>query len=322
MIGKKAKSKRREKTNLELRMDLVSENWVIVASVRGNKPNNFWGAPLKKCPFCGLKSNEEVFVISNDYPAVSPISKVKEKTKGGIYKKMPARGFHEIVITKNHSKQLADLPQKTIKEVINVWQSRYLALKDKKFVNHISIFQNHGPKSGASITHPHSQIITTPLVDVDLRQALANSKKYYQKNKKCLYCQMTQYELKKKERIVFENEDFVALCPFASRRSFQIIISPKKHFSYFENIESGPKEHLAECFKIVLSKIKKGLGDPSYNFYLHTAPSNGKKHDYYHWHFTILPKTQEFSGFEMGTQLEIINVKPEDAAEHLRKTKI
>jgi len=337
MIKKELK---KAKSCSELRMDLVSGDWVIVASNRVQKPNDFKKSKgisskisSKNCPFCDLKNQKKpvlligskknwtVAVIPNIYPAVSPNFKLQEKIKGGIYKKMPAVGFHEVLITRDHQKQLADLPLKKIKEVIDVWQTRYLSLKNKKFVNHISIFQNHGPESGASVAHPHSQIITTYLVDVDLKNALNNAKKYYNKNKKCLYCQMTDYDLKKKKRIVFENNNFIALCPFASKKSFQVIISPKKHLSYFENMTEKEKKDLAESFKIVLGKIKKGLDDPSYNFYLHTAPCDGKKHNYYHWHFTILPKTQNWAGFEMGTHLEIIAIKPEEAARYLRKIK-
>lgn len=344
-----------KKTRLfsELRLDLVSGDWVIVASNRFQKPNDFkkpksvsLKMSSKNCPFCNLETQKEptlvmangkiisnskklpvdwtTVIVPNIYPAVSFNFKPREKTEkteGEIYKKMPAVGFHEVLITKEHRKQLADLSLGRIKEVISAWQIRYLSLKDKKFVNHISIFQNYGPESGASIAHPHSQIITTYLIDVDLKNALNNAKKYYNKKKKCLYCQMMNYDLKKKKRIVFENNNFVALCPFASKKSFQIIISPKKHLSYFENITEKEKEDLAESFKIILNKIKKGLNNPSYNFYLHTAPCDGKKHNYYHWHFTILPKSRSWAGFEMGTHLEIITVKPEEAAQRLRKIK-
>ena len=111
----------------------------------------------------------------------------------------------------------------------------------------------------------------------------------------------------------------MALCPFASRSAFQVIISPKNHLPYFEKATQKEKWQLAEIFQKVLSKLYKGLSDPAYNFYLHTAPCDGKKYPYYHWHWTILPKTSISAGFEIGTRMEISTITPEKAAEYLRK---
>ncbi len=316
----------------ELRMDLVSKDWVIISSIKAKKPHDFKkGRKLKKCPFCDIGTQHKpvlfipddkdwaVAVVPNKYPALVPHFKLEERKEGGLYKKMNAVGFHEVIITRDHKKQLADLSVKRVRQVIDAYQARYLDMKGRKFVNHISIFHNHGPLSGASLAHPHSQMITTFLLDVDLKNALSRAKKYHKDKKRCLYCDMIKYDLKVKKRIVFENKSFVALCPFASKTSFQVAITPKKHLSYFEDITSQEKEDLAEVFKKVLFKIKKGLNNPSYNFYLHTAPADNKKHDYYHWHFTVLPKMEDWSGFEIGTRLEIISTSPEQAAEYLRK---
>ena len=236
-----------------------------------------------------------------------------------MYQRVDAVGFHEIVVTRNHEKPMALFSIEEIKEVIDVYQERYLSLMKEKFVNHISIFQNYGLEAGASIPHPHSQIITTPLIDVDLRRASINAKKYFRKHKECLYCAMNKWEIKFKKRLVFENKDFLVVCPFASKSAFEMIISPRKHLPYFEKITESEKWQLAEAFKAALWKIYKGLGDPSYNFYLHTSPCNGKEYPYYHWHWTILPRTGVWAGFEIGTKMEISTIEPEKAAEYLRK---
>ena len=130
---------------------------------------------------------------------------------------------------------------------------------------------------------------------------------------------MTNWERKVRKRIVFENRDFLVLCPFASKAAFEMIISPKKHLSYFERTTEKEKCQLAEAFQIALSKLFKALNDPAYNFYLHTSPCDGKKYPYYHWHWTILPKTATWAGFEIGTHMEISTIEPEKAAEYLRK---
>ncbi|MDD2913238.1 MAG: HIT domain-containing protein [Candidatus Pacebacteria bacterium] len=328
----------------ELRFDLVSKNWVVVASGRAKRPESFKKKKKKKplqdknCPFRTLANQEQpvlmtykgkevpfgskkwtLAVIPNKFPAVVPSLKLNERIEGGIYEKMDAVGFHEVVITKSHSRHMADFKVNEVKEVFNAYRKRYLFLKKQKHVNHISIFHNQGEKAGASVNHPHSQIITTPLIDVDLLGALSNSEKYFKKTNKCIYCKMSDWERKEKERVVFENKEFIALCPFASKSAFQIIITPKKHRPYFEKISEKEITFLSEAFSSVMKKIKKGLGDPDYNFYLHSAPCDGKKHDYYHYHWTILPRTSTFAGFEIGTRMEILVVKPEKAAKYLRE---
>ncbi|MEK7624513.1 MAG: galactose-1-phosphate uridylyltransferase [Patescibacteria group bacterium] len=340
-----------QKSLSELRFDLASGDWVVIATGRAKRPESFKKEKREKaevlenqCPFCDLKNQETptlVFsgnkkinfktgdkipenwttvVIPNKYPAFNSGESLDKRVEGNLYQTINALGFHEVVITRNHEKQLARLSIKEIKEVISVYQERYLNLKGKKFVNHISIFHNHGREAGASVEHPHSQIITTPLVDVDSKKSLLNSKEYQKANKKCIYCRMNDWERKVGKRVVFENKYFLVICPFASKTAFEMIISPKKHLTYFEKITEKEKEHLAEAFKVALNTLYKALNDPAYNFYLHTAPSNDNgNHDYYHWHFTILPKTAIPAGFEIGTMMEISTIEPEKAAEYLRK---
>ena len=258
-------------------------------------------------------------LIPNKYPAFLPEPKVREIIEGGLYQKVNAVGYHELVITRDHEKTFATLPVERVKEVIDVYQRRYLMLAKEKFVNYVSIFYNHGQQAGASQPHPHSQLITTPLIDIDLKQALNNSEKYFKAKNKCVYCQMLAWEKKVKQRIVFENKSFLVICPFASKAAFEMIITPKKHSAYFEKISEPDKWLLAEALKTALLKLYKGLGDPAYNFYLHTAPCDGANYNYYHWHWTILPKTKPWAGFEIGTRIEISAIEPEKAAAYLKK---
>jgi UDPglucose--hexose-1-phosphate uridylyltransferase len=334
----------------ELRLDLVSRDWVVIATGRARRPETFkkekpatQATPKKDCPFCNISTQEKptlifsrgrrfsfekwdkvpkdwtLIVIPNKYPAFSPYPELDRRIEGRLYQKINAAGFHEVVVTRHHTKQMAQFSVEQVKEVFDAYQARYLDLMPQKFVNHISIFHNHGEEAGASIAHPHSQIISTPLIDVDLRNALSNSKVYSKKEKKCVYCRMNEWERKVKKRVVFENKDFLVVCPFASKTAFQVIVSPKKHLSYFERIKEEEQWNLAEAFQIALNKIYKGLNDPAYNFYLHTAPCDDQNHSYYHWHWTVLPKTATWAGFEIGTRMEISTIEPEKAAEYLRK---
>ncbi len=331
----------------ELRFDLISKDWVVIATGRAKRPEMFKRERREEtknsketCPFCRAEKLEKptliyaggkkikgdkipahwtTIVVPNKFPAFLPHPDLDEKIEGNLYKKMNAVGFCELVVTRDHEKSLAILPLEHMKEVIDSYQERYLDLMKKKFVEYVSIFHNHGVEAGASQNHPHSQIVTTPLIDVDLQKALLSSERYFKKNKKCLYCEMNEWERKIKKRIVFENEDFLAVCPFASKAAFEVIISPKNHLPYFERINEKEKKQLAEALRAALHKLYKGLRDPAYNFYLHTSPCDKKNYSYYHWHWTILPKTATWAGFEIGTRMEISTIEPEKAAEYLRK---
>jgi len=331
----------------ELRLDLISKDWVVIATGRGKRPEMFKSEKRsevkiskEKCPFCNIdidKSSQEkpllVFsdekknnfdnwttvVIPNKYPAFLPHPDFDKKLEGELYQTMNAVGFCELVVTRDHAKSLALLPENQVGEVIDSYRERYLNLKEKSNVNYISIFHNHGQEAGASQPHPHSQIITSPLIDVDLQRALYNSEKYFNAKRKCVYCQMNEWEKKTKKRVIFENEDFLVICPFASKSAFEIIISPKNHLPYFERINEKEKKQLSQAFKVALYKLYKGLNNPAYNFYLHTSPCDKKDYSFYHWHWTILPKTAALGGFELGTRMEISTIEPEKAAEYLRK---
>ena len=331
----------------ELRYDLVSKDWVVIATGRAKRPEMFkkekrksLEMPKSQCPFCRLdlaanpvlvlnhgkkmkmegKKPEKwtLMVIPNKFPAFSSYGSLEEKTHGP-YKTMDGVGFHEVVDTRDHKKQIAQFSVGQIKEVIDAYQERYLDLMNEEFVNYISIFHNHGHEAGASLGHPHSQIITLPVIDPDLQSSISGSKNYFSGQKKCVHCVMLEQDLKDGKRIVFENSDFVVLVPFASKIAFETRIYPKEHHAYFERITGGQKESLAEAFKAALEKLYKGLGDPAYNFFIHTAPCDGKNYDHYHWHLEILPKTQIWAGFELGAGIEISTICPETAAEYLRK---
>ncbi len=328
----------------ELRYDLASGNWVVVAAGRSKRPETFKTESKKRsdsdnCPFCNEEAYEHfieattdgettkkgilpedwsVAVIPNKFPAFFPGKELKEKIKGGLYKRMNAIGYHEVIITEDHQRALGEMSFKEARDLFLTYRNRYRDLKDKEHVNYISIFHNHGSEAGASIAHPHSQLATTPLIDVDLKSALKISYEYRKEEDSCLHCDMQRWEKEEGERIVYENEEFLVLCPFASKVAFQLVVTPKKHLSNFEEINEDLLDSLTDAFLRAMNMLNKGLGDPPYNFYLQTAPCDGKDYDHYHWHWTILPRTAVFAGFEFGARMEISTIKPETAAQHLK----
>jgi len=327
----------KKKTISELRFDLVSKDWVVIATGRAKRPENFIQPQRQKakveqkdCFFCNLgtqekpvleykveKSEWQLVVIPNKYPAFSQTDSLHERAEGP-YSLMDGVGFHEVVITRDHEKSLAELPIRQVRQVIDAYQERYLELANEKFVNYISIFHNHGAEAGASIAHPHSQIIAIPLIDPDLLRSLTGSRMFFENQGECVHCKMLEWDLEDGRRIVYENKEFVVLTPFASRMAFEIRIYPREHHSYFERIKDNEKDMLAEALQAALKKIFKGLNNPAYNFFIHTSPCDGKDYSHYHWHLEILPKTSVWAGFELGAGIEISTIEPETAAEYLR----
>ncbi len=345
----------KHKSLSELRRDLVTGDWVLIATGRSKRPNAFkakrekYNQPKITCPFENpqksgngepllvfnargerktldewRKKQNDWFlqVIPNKYPAVSP-GVCDENHQVGPYFVTDGVGFHEVIVTKNHTKQPAKFSQKEIEILVNAYKERYLALKTQNCVRYISIFHNHGKESGASLSHPHSQLIAIPTTPQDVRKSLTGAGDYYDAHKKCVHCVMLEWEMLDKKRIVFENELAVAFCPFISRKAFEIRIFPKLHQPYFEQTDFEGMRKIAEVLRVSLAKLFKGLKDPAYNFFIHTAPiESSEKWHYYHWHIEILPKTGIWAGFELGTGIEVSSITPEKAAEFLRSVKI
>ncbi len=319
----------------ELRYDLLTNDWVIVApkrNLRLKKTNN--------CPFCDIIEQEKpilifnkgkkvdnleewtTVVIPNKYPIFDSKEKIKEKEENEFHLKITSGGFHEIVVTKEHNKPIAQLSLERVKELISCYKERYNELRNYDFVKYILIFQNHGKEAGASQEHPHSQILTSPLIDKEFNIILSNSKEYFKKNNSCLQCKINKKEKEFKKRIVFENNDFIAFCPFAPKFLFQVTISPKKHSASFEEITEKQIESLAQAFKEVLAMYNAVLDKPAYNFYLHSAPcKDGFCDAYFHWYWNFFPRISKLAGFEMGANMEILTITPEDQAMLLRKKK-
>jgi len=335
---KKKKKKKNGHHPSELRMDLVSNDWVVIATGRARRPDSFAKnhrnrnvVEPKDCPFCQPEVLETALfktirsdgswvamAIPNKYPAFSPQKSLNER-KEGPNRLMDGHGFHEVIITYDHEKPMALFSQEDVKKVVDMYQARYLTLMNQEFIKYVSIFHNHGEEVGASVAHPHSQIIAIPVIDPGLQSSISGAESFHTSQGKCVYCTMIEWDIKDGRRIIYENEEFVVLCPFASQISFEVRVYPKKHQPYFEQMDVKDKRLFADALRVALNKIYQGLKDPAYNFYVHTSPCDGANYDFYHWHLNILPKTSIWSGFEIGAGIEISTLEPEKAAEFLKK---
>ncbi|MBI5145375.1 MAG: galactose-1-phosphate uridylyltransferase, partial [Candidatus Omnitrophica bacterium] len=174
--------------------------------------------------------------------------------------------------------------------------------------------------------HSRSQLIATPVNPKRVKEELVGARHYYDYHERCVFCDLIKQELESKDRLILDIDGFIAIAPFASRFPFEVWILPKKHSSDFINLEMDMRLDLGRIIKKVLLKLKKGLGDPPYNYILHTAPFRRPKIGYwksidsdYHWHIEIMPRLTRVAGFEWGTGFYICPLPPEDAAKFLRE---
>lgn len=336
----------------ELRQDIVSGDWVVIATGRGRRPHDFakkdgdhwWNKQKKNCPFDqlldsafyvimkngevhklskknrqSLEKNWFLQIVPNKFPAFGKGVCAVER-KMGPYRWEDGVGFHEVVITRSHEKSIISMENSEVEYLVRAFRDRYIELKDEDCIQYISMFHNHGPEAGASMAHPHSQIIAVPVMPPDVGRSIKGSAVYYHKNKKCVHCVMVEFEKREKSRIVYENEEFITFAPFASRTAFEMRIFPKKHSPTFESVHNSEISYLAEALKSSLLKLSKGLNGPSFNFFIHTSPAgNTEALRHYHWHMEILPKTAIWAGFEISTGIDISTIAPEKAAAFLRK---
>jgi UDPglucose--hexose-1-phosphate uridylyltransferase len=320
----------------QLRHDILRDEWVIVSTNRNNRPDNFIAEKTVE-----YKESEDVFldpektnqeedvliyhddkgewttrVFPNKFPAV--INDEQKDCSEGPYKAMNACGYHEVVITRDGRRTFALLEQYELAEVIDAYRERYLELMSSKNVSSITIFHNHGQKAGASVVHPHSQIITLPVVQPAVAREIANCKEYTQKNNEHLFENIVEYELENGQRIVYTNDKFIVYCPFASSRAFQMRVLPREPQPYFERITPEMEMFLADALSHALKALYNGFDDPDFNYYLHTAPCDGQAYDEYSYYIDIFPRTHVYAGFEFATDVEIIPVAPENAGRFLR----
>jgi len=328
--------------NSELRQDIVSGDWIIIAPGRAHRPQqliekrkkikreraSIRGCPLENPQKYGAdepillyenKHGWELMLVQNKYPALTHDGIAVVSKKHGPYHIIPGVGHHDVIITRDHDKNFSALSFEHARLVFRSFRDRYMMLLDDKNMAYVTIFHNWGQSAGASIYHPHYQLMAIPVIPPDIQHSLRGSFAFFKKNAKCVHCVMMEFELKEKKRIVYENEKAVAFAPFVSRQPFEIRVFPKKHLSYFENTLDEDTEAVIDCLSNALKKIEANLADPDYNFFIHTAPiENKKKYKHYHWHIEILPKISIQAGFELGTGVDINVVNPDEAAKILR----
>ncbi len=326
----------------ELRKDPVVGRWVIIATERARRPSDFVAQPVRpvgtECVFCagnehktppeilagrspGSRPNEPGWsyrVVANKFPALR-IEGELEPAGEGLFDRMNGVGAHEVVIeTPEHTASLATLPVAAVADVLVAFRERLRDLKKDPRLEYVLVFKNHGEPAGASLEHPHSQLIATPIIPIMVAEELTGAARYYQLKERCVWCDILHQERRGRRRTIVEAGGFVALAPFAPRFPFETWILPAVHRAGFD--ESGVDElhGLAGLLSDFLRRMNRVLQHPPFNFMLHTAPLRGGELESFHWHLEVIPKLTSVAGFEWGSGFFINPVPPEDAAEALR----
>jgi len=340
----------------ELRFDPLQRRWVIIAAGREARPTDFGPLPDTEietvCPFCEGNEDQtppEIFadrdeggspdspgwrvrVIPNKFPALGEGGQVELRTVG-LYGAMAGVGAHEVIIeTPEHSIGLADLNEGQILLVFKTFRRRILALQQDERFRYCILFKNHGAASGASLSHAHTQLVALPIIPETVTTEVAAAGIYFEKEKRCLMCDLIDRDLAARERIIRDDADFLSVTPFASRFPFECRVIPVDHNSAFETISNETLGRLTAAMKDTLLRLKDGLKDPPYNIILHTVPnygsSPGRSKDTemlemsYHWYFEIVPRLTKLGGFELGTGMNINQMPPEEAARFLREVEV
>ncbi len=328
----------------EFRQNMISKEWVIIATERAKRPDQFLTKREEKnlpphredCPFC--PGNESmtppaVFsiekgrswslrVVPNKFAALQS-HLTTERRREGRFLKADGFGIAEVIIeTPLHNRTIATMDLEEVRNTVIAYRERYLALSKVKQIDLITIFRNYGERAGTSLEHPHSQIIATPIVPPHVRNPLYQSQLACDTYGNCIYCEMMEEEMRQKVRVIQESEYFIALCPFASRSPFETRIYPKIHRSSFGSVNDEELMDFAKILQDTLKRIYYGLQNPDYNYIIRSAPIEDCDVKYHHWYVVIVPKLTTPAGFEIGTGIYINTTLPEECAHFLREVQI
>lgn len=331
----------------EFRQDPVSGDWVLFATKRGKRPGareqGQFFQTKEEClfeperlsqqekPVVAYRNGNRIddpkpdgdwttIVIPNKFPVVAPglCSPIHAE---GIFNMADGRGFHELVITRDHDRYFAQFSDAEVAEVLTAYRDRYQNMAADKCGAYIQIFHNHGHLAGATVYHNHSQILSMPIVPGGILKSMENCHRYFEKTGRHIHEELMDWEIKEQKRIIFENEKFIALCPYVSRTPYEIRIFPKSRSAYFEDLAEADIPMLAEALRTALVKTNNALGGIDYVFFIHTAPPRNSEqptHNHYHWHIEILPRFSPAAGLELGANVFVNFADPDEAAAELR----
>jgi len=325
----------------ETRQDRITQQWVACAPDRSSRPHKTGSrspepppddTPVEGCPFCPghedqlptilweLAADDDrpwrTRAVPNKYSALSS-SPPDVDAAPSLYCTRRSHGQQEVIIdTPNHHQALARMPVAQVDALLQTYLTRYRALREADL--YPFLFRNHGAKAGASIPHPHSQVIGTDFPPPQIEREEAAARRRYEEHDRCPYCEMIDVELDANVRLVRTTEDFVAFVPFAARVPYELWILPRRHEPEIGRLDADERSELARLLRAVARRLRTCLDDPDYNFFFRTALAYDSDAPHLHWSLRLRPRTNVEAGFELSTGMLINPSIPERDAAVLR----
>ena len=316
----------------ELRQDPLTRDWVILSPGRAARPHDTNGDVAVRCPFCPGREAQTppevdritigddwaVRVVPNRYALLEPGALSRQAAEFG--RRMPGIGAHEVIIeTPEHERTLGTLPQAQLRRVLAMYLRRSRVLAETvPAASQIVVFRNQGERAGTSLTHPHAQIVATPVVSPEVRRRIADEIAWFDATGRCATCEMLKRELGCGDRIVHESPGFVTVAPFASPHPYQLQVVPGHHAASFLDAGEDLLDDLAQHLHDVAAVLEAQLEVPHYNLVVLTPPLDQIHLRANHWLIELVPRLTTPAGFELGARISVNTVTPEDAAHRLR----
>ncbi len=235
-----------------------------------------------------------------------------------FFQRFSGSGYHEVVIeSPDHDRGYAELAAPGVALTWRAYRDRFLEWRQDRRIRCGLAFKNHGSEAGASLSHPHSQLIALGVVPPGLQMELDRSRRHRHSRKVCLLCDTVARE-REGPRVVAVDKGFIAWCPFASGVPYELWIAPLVHHSHFELDEAVRFTELGEVLQASIRRLENVMPDLSFNLVLQTSPFDIPLNRHYHWHVRVLPRVVRKAGFEWYTGCQINPVPPEVAAQALR----
>ena len=293
----------------ELLVDPLTGEHVILAPARSLRPVTFRteAPPLEhrvpSCPFCEGNEHETP-------PEVARVGPGAPDTPGWRVRVVPNKyplvgdgvaGAHEVVIlSPAHDGDLAALP-------VDAVTDSFLALRDRAAFHlshgcaHAQPFVNSGRSAGASIEHPHAQLVALDFVPPRVR---------------ALMTRFTEDAYSSGREHVVVDGGAVAWCPPASSSAFRVRIAVADAGARFDEAHDDAIAALSAVLHETMRRVHIVLGAVPYNVVVETAPRDHVRD--FRWWVDVVPRLGVAAGFEMGTGMWVNSVAPADAAAALR----
>ena len=323
----------------ELRRNPLSGRWVTIATDRAARPGDLAprrlpveSDPDRPCPFCpghedesppaletyGPQGKWQVRVVPNRYPAFSGDTPLELQELGPVYTQAPASGIHEVlVLSPGHATAWPDLDDAQVGLVMAAIRDRIEAHARYGVVRYTQVIVNHGREAGASLEHPHGQLLGTPFVPralVEEVDAFADDGA----GGDCLLCTTAREERREDHRIVVDDDGVLVVCPYWAGSPYELLVIPDDHVARMDHAEPASVVAVGRALRTALAKLRNLLDDVAYNLVFHTAPAGTD--GLFHWHVHVTPRVTSVAGFEQGTGVLINIVAPEQAAAQLARS--